>query len=207
MALLLSTTTAFARDNAFQYRSHGSGLCILQSEDTHFIAGCRAFDVDRSELHLGATRVVARNDHAAKDLKTWPKYLGPTRGYSEQVYFSESTSGKDGWATALLTSPDAKSGFAVHYKSKTLPYFTQWKNTVGFEDGYVTGLEPGTGFPNPRSFEEKQGRLVSLDSGEARDFNLKLEGLTSGPRVSQLVNELTQLNHNQIEAMSFDRSS
>lgn len=157
-----------------------------------------------SQLHLGAKRVVARNDHAAQDLESWSKYLGPTPGYSEQVYFSASTAASDGWASALLTSADAQSGFAVHYKPETLPYFTQWKNTVGARDGYVTGLEPGTGFPNPRSFEEKQGRLVALDSGQARDFNLRLEGLTSGPRLGELRNKLSQLNHDRAETSRFD---
>ena len=157
-----------------------------------------------SKLRLGAKRVVARNDHAAKDIESWPNYLGPTPGYSEQVYFSASAGGSDGWATALLTSPDDQRGFAVHYRTETLPYFTQWKNTVGSKDGYVTGLEPGTGFPNPRSFEERQGRLVRLDSGEARDFNLRLEGLTSGPRLGELRNKLSQLNHDQTETLSFD---
>lgn len=157
-----------------------------------------------SQLQLGAKRVVARNDHAANDLESWPKYLGPTAGYSEQVYFSSSVAGADGWATALLTSPDSQRGFAVHYKPETLPYFTQWKNTVGVKDGYVTGLEPGTGFPNPRSFEEQHGRLVALDSGGVRDFNLQLEGLTSGPRLGELRNKLSQLNHNQTETSRFD---
>ncbi len=148
-------------------------------------------------------RVVARNAHAAKDLESWSKYLGPTPGYSEQVYFSSSVADSDGWAAALLTAPDSQSGFAVHYKADTLPFFTQWKNTVGSRDGYVTGLEPGTGFPNPRSFEEQHGRVVTLDKGGVRDFNLKLEGLTSGPRLGELRNKLGQLNKNRTETSSF----
>ncbi len=157
-----------------------------------------------SKMHLGAKRIVARNDHAAQDLNNWSKYLGPTPGYSEQVYFSASSAGSDGWATALLTSPDEQQGFAVHYKADSLPYFTQWKNTVGVNDGYVTGLEPGTGFPNPRSFEEAKGRLVALDKGGATDFNLRLEGVTSGPRLGELRNKLSQLNHDQTETSRFD---
>ncbi len=157
-----------------------------------------------SRLHLGARQVVARNEQAAQDLESWQNYLGPTPKFSEQVYFSSSAPRSDGWATALLTSPDEQRGFAVHYKADTLPFFTQWKNTVGSQDGYVTGLEPGTGFPNPRSFEEEHGRVVTLDSGSIRDFNLRLEGLTSGPRLGELRKELSQLNHNQTETSRFD---
>ncbi len=73
-----------------------------------------------SQLYLGADRVVARNDHADKDIKSWSKYLGPDPGYSEQVYFSASVAGPSGWASALLTSPDAQRGFAVHYNPESL---------------------------------------------------------------------------------------
>jgi hypothetical protein len=36
---------------------------------------------------------------------------------------------------------------------------------VALEDGYVVGIEPGTNFPNPRSFETKEGRIVKLSPG------------------------------------------
>ena len=40
--------------------------------------------------------------------------------------------------------------------------FSQWKNTASTDDGYVTGLEPGTDHPNSKTFERDQGRLLSL---------------------------------------------
>lgn len=61
------------------------------------------------------------------------------------------------------------------FKTVPCPYFTLWKNTASEATGYVTGLEPGTGFPNPRSFEEKQGRLVEFQPGESRTYELKIE--------------------------------
>ncbi len=85
-------------------------------------------------------------NHAADDLDDWSTYLPPTPGYVEQVYFSSPTAAADGWATTLLASENRSRGFAVHYKTDTLPYFSQWKNTVGSADGYVTGLEPVTAF-------------------------------------------------------------
>ncbi|MCC6507863.1 MAG: aldose 1-epimerase family protein [Pirellulaceae bacterium] len=153
-----------------------------------------------AQLVTGAKRIVARNEHAANDIATWSKYLDPTPGYAEQVYFSASAPAADGWASAVLGSADKSRGFAVHYQTDTLPYFTQWKNTVGANDGYVTGLEPGTGFPNPRSYEEKQGRVVTLDRGETRDFNLKLEGITTAERLRELSAPLS----GQPELVPFD---
>jgi len=39
----------------------------------------------------------------------------------------------------------------------------------------VTGLEPGTNYPNPRSFEEARRRVVSLEPGASVTFELALE--------------------------------
>jgi hypothetical protein len=155
-------------------------------------------------MHLSAPRVVARNKHAASNLNNWQNYLEPTPGFSEQVYFTASQAGEDGWARSLLAAPDQSSGFAVHYQIDTLPYFTQWKNTVAEQDGYVTGLEPGTGFPNPRTFEQAKGRLVQLQPGESRDFRLKLEATRSAERVAQLKSEIERSRNGVAELSRFD---
>ncbi|MFM8826111.1 MAG: DUF4432 family protein, partial [Actinomycetota bacterium] len=51
------------------------------------------------------------------------------------------------------------------------------KNQGGLADGYVTGLEPGTNYPNPRSFEETQGRVVPLAPHASVSFDLAVEHL------------------------------
>ena len=50
----------------------------------------------------------------------------------------------------------------LEFRNDQLPAFTLWKNTAGFRDGYVTGLEPGTNYPNPRPFEQARNRVVQL---------------------------------------------
>lgn len=158
-------------------------------------AGCKA--------HVAADKVVARNEHAARGVSNWQEYAGPQAGFEEQVYFFEGLADKAGWSQALLTSPDAKRGFGVHFKTDTLPYFTQWKNTVAESDGYVTGLEPGTGFPNPRSFEQQQGRLVELQPGESREFQLRLEAMQSAERVAEVVNEIGEISGQAMATSEF----
>ena len=155
-------------------------------------------------MHCASKRIVARDQHAADDLASWSTYLPPTPGYVEQVYFSSPTAAADGWATTLLASKNRSRAFAVHYKTDTLPYFSQWKNTVGSADGYVTGLEPGTGFPNPRSFEEQQGRVVALAAGQSIEFNLRLEGINRPDRVTQLIAEVDKLRGGEPEKVPFD---
>ncbi|GIW96943.1 MAG: DUF4432 domain-containing protein [Pirellulaceae bacterium] len=128
-----------------------------------------------SRLNISAPRVVARDARAAEDLASWEHYLGPTAGYAEQVYFFQPRAIDGPWATAMLTSPDEELGVCVHFDPRTLPFFSQWKHTAAQADGYVTGLEPGTGFPNPRSFEQQHGRVVAMQAGETREFRLQLE--------------------------------
>jgi hypothetical protein len=41
-----------------------------------------------------------------------------------------------------------------------------WRNTPAEADGYVLGIEPGTNYPNPRTFEMRHGRVVLLKPGE-----------------------------------------
>ena len=57
-------------------------------------------------------------------------------------------------------------GFAV----AELPYVTLWKNLTALDEGYVTGLEPGTGFPYTRRLEREAGRVPKLKPGETRRF-------------------------------------
>ncbi len=155
-------------------------------------------------MHSAAKRIVARNEHAADGLKTWQTYLKPTAGYNEQVYFSSPVAGPDGMTTALLASAKRDKAFAVHYKTDTLPYFTQWKNTVGSSDGYVTGLEPGTGFPNTRPFEAEQGRVVALEGGKSVEFHVRLEATSKAERVKQLIADVDRHRGGDAETIAFD---
>jgi hypothetical protein len=42
-------------------------------------------------------------------------------------------------------------------------------------DGFVTGLEPATNFPNPRTFEQEQGRVIVLKPGASAHFDVTLD--------------------------------
>jgi hypothetical protein len=61
-----------------------------------------------------------------------------------------------------------------------LPCYTLWKNTTTSPDGYATGLEPATNFPNRRTFEGQRGRVVRLQPGGRVRFALGLE-IHAGP--------------------------
>lgn len=119
--------------------------------------------------------VAPRDPRAAEGIDDWDRCLGPEAGYREQVYFGKPLADDKHWSTAMLTNADSSLGYSVHFDTRTLPAVTFWKNTAAVEDGYVLGLEPATGFPNTKSFEEQQHRVVRLQGGESRCLRLKLE--------------------------------
>jgi galactose mutarotase-like enzyme len=154
------------------------------------------------QFHLPAQQIVARNPRAEEGLVHWNQYLGPTAGYAEQVYFAQPRADTAGWVNTMLHNSSRTQGVAVCYRNETLPYFTLWKNTADTATGYVTGLEPGTGFPNPRSFEEQQQRLLSLAAGESRHYDLLLKGLDSSS-ILQLKAAQQELSGKEPELCAF----
>ncbi|MEC8556440.1 MAG: aldose 1-epimerase family protein [Planctomycetota bacterium] len=157
-----------------------------------------------SKVDVSASKVVARNAHAASDLEIWNTYPGPVAGYEEQVYFFAGKANEQGWAQAVVANAADSQGVSVRYKTDTLPFFTQWKNTVAREDGFVTGLEPGTGFPNPRSFEEEKGRVVSLGPQESVEFNIRIEGLGDARQIAAARKGIEELTGGRVAASGFD---
>ena len=65
----------------------------------------------------------------------------------------------------MLYNHTADRALALRFNRQELPCFTVWKNTAALEDGYVTGLEPATNFPNFKSFERSQTLLMPSDYG------------------------------------------
>jgi Domain of unknown function (DUF4432) len=119
--------------------------------------------------------LVPRTPRAASGIKTWDSYSAPEPGFDEMVYFFELNADGDGTTRTLLKNAHATRGVSLVFNKKQLPWFTLWKDTAGEPDGYVTGLEPGTNFPNPRSFETGKGRVVKLAPGEKQRFDVTVE--------------------------------
>jgi hypothetical protein len=125
------------------------------------------------------------NDHAAKDLKNFATYQAPTAGYVEQVYCIFPYADKGGRTTIMLHNAAGDKAVTMSWPLKQLPYLTQWKNTLTEKDGYVTGLEPGTGFPYNRRVERKYGRVPKLSAGQSRSFAIDFAVLSGSAEVQK----------------------
>lgn len=144
-------------------------------------------------------KLVPRNLHAATGLDAWEDYSAPTAGFEEQVYFLELAGDASGETKTVLKNSQDTSGVAVRHNVNQLPCFSLWKNTTAVEDGYVTGLEPATNFPNPRSFEGRQDRVVKIPAHQQTTFHVGLDFLTHADAVAQAEADVRRLAPDEVK--------
>lgn len=125
---------------------------------------------------VAPTREVAPRDaRAVEDIATYDTYLGPTTGYVEQCYWYDLLADKDNRTQVLLRNAHGDKGISLHFNKRELPCFTVWKNTQAEIDGYVTGLEPATNYPNLKTFERQQGRVVNIPPGGSYSATVEIQ--------------------------------
>ncbi|MBD3675754.1 MAG: aldose 1-epimerase family protein [Planctomycetaceae bacterium] len=129
---------------------------------------------DDSEVLVPFTEMSPRDERGAEGVETWNRYQPPEMGYAEQVYFFKPASDDDGNGQILLQNEAENIGLHLTFQTETLPFLALWKNTLPHQDGYVTGMEPCTDFPNHRSEERQAGRLKSIDGGASVTHQLQL---------------------------------
>jgi hypothetical protein len=124
---------------------------------------------------LPVLRGAPRDAAAAGEVSKWDTYGPEAPGSAEAVFYFDLAADDAGRTAALLHNAAADRGVSLEFNKTQLPCFSLWKNRQAAIDGYVTGLEPGTNFPNRRSFEKEKGRVIVLGPGQSRTFELALE--------------------------------
>ncbi len=130
---------------------------------------------------------------AAEGIETYDTYAGPKTGFTEQVYCYDTLADAQGRTLAMLYNAAADRGMVLRYNRTELPCFTVWRNTAAVEDGYVTGLEPGTNFPNLKTFERQQSRVLVLPPGKKWEAKWTLEMHDTAPGVAAVLAEIVSL--------------
>ncbi len=168
-----------AYDQEFQIIYHANYAAPLLEGGSRFVAA--------------AKEVRPFNAHAAKSLATFNEYVAPTKGFVEQVYGILPFADDKNRTTVMLKNAAGDKAVSMGYSIEQLPYFTLWKNTTAMEEGYVTGLEPGTGFPANRSIERQAGRVPKLNPGETRRFAIDFGIHTGKQNVEQMAARISKL--------------
>jgi hypothetical protein len=138
-------------------------------------------------------KVTPFNDHAAKDVQRYDQYPGPTPGYVEQVYGLVPLADRSGRTVVMIRNKAADRAASLRFDTHELPFLTLWKNTVLREDGYVTGIEPGTNYPNNRRIERKLGRVSSLSPGASYFMTIDFTIYVGTAEVGQVAQEITRI--------------
>ncbi len=148
-------------DQEFQIIYHANFGKPLLGENARVIAPVRG--------------IAPMNSHAGGGIEDYGRYQGPTTGFIEQVYLVEPFADENGRSAAVLHNAAGDRAVLLSWNTAQLPYLTIWKNTASEASGYVTGIEPGTGFPFNRRVERSFGRVPKLGPGQSRAFDLEFE--------------------------------
>ncbi|HEX3999802.1 MAG TPA: aldose 1-epimerase family protein [Pirellulales bacterium] len=145
-----------------------------------------------SRIIAPVRRMMPRDAAAARGLDEWDRFGEPHPG-GEQCYYFQLLAEPDHRSRVLLRNAAGDRGVNLRFSTAELPCFTLWKNPPPRQDGYVTGLEPGTNFPNVRSFEAEHGRVRRLTPGETVRFEFAIEAHGDRASVAQAESAIERL--------------
>ena len=128
-----------------------------------------------------------------EDIKTWDVYRGYVPGYVEQCYFMDLAAGKDGKTMSMIQTAKGDKAVILRWTKSQLPHFCLWKHTAGQEEGYVSGMEPATNFPNQKVFERQNGRVITLKPGECYDIDLEMQVAMTAAKVGEAQKQIAAL--------------
>lgn len=127
-----------------------------------------------SAIHAPTLQSNPRDAAAEEEAEQWMRMKAPTGGFAERVYLHEMRPDDEGYVTVALVNedfPGGPFGIWIRYASENLPCFTEWK--MNGRQTYVCGLEPGNCYPLGRAAERAAGRLVTLEPGEERVYEIE----------------------------------
>lgn len=139
-----------------------------------------------SRIVTSFDEIAPYDDHAATGIDDWDACSSGTPGFVEQCYFFRPRPIVDRRAQVLLRNATGDRAACLSFDVGELPCLTLWKYLAGPGDGYVVGLEPSSNFPNPKSFEQQQGRVVALTPGQSRRASLRFEYLGDCAAIADL---------------------
>jgi hypothetical protein len=183
------TTSIAWRDEVENFGGCEAGMQML------YHANIGLPQLDEGSRVLLPVSAIANGDATTSPeaIANWDVYPGPQAGFRQEVYYLHPLGDQNGASQALLKKADGSSAVQLKFNVRELPCFTLWRNSVAESDGYVTGIEPGTNFPNERSLEEKAGRVVRLRSGQRWRAEVELQWLLDRTAIEQSAQSIAQL--------------
>lgn len=150
-----------------------------------------------AKVTAAASEISPFNDYAKAGLKGWQTYQGPTKDYDEMVFNLKPIGDAQGHSLAVLHNQAGNLGVAVGYNVQQLPVLTLWKNTDTKQQGYVTGIEPGTSYAYNTKYQRPLGLVPTLQPGETKSFDLSYTLLLDAEDTRQALAEVARIQGKQ----------
>ena len=143
---------------------------------------------------LPFSEVAPRDARSAEGAAEIDRYYGRTPGFVQQAYWIRPAARPGDTATlAALVNASRTAAAVVRFDVGELRCFSLWKNMAGERDGYATGMEPGTNFPNLKSVERDAGRVVELSAGGEYAAALTLKVASGEEAVAAVESEVAEI--------------
>lgn len=139
------------------------------------------------------SKMCPRDQNAINELEEWDSFVEPVSGKAETCYFFDLLANENDETNVALINSEQDRGVSLSFNKSDFPYFILWKTQRPNGDIYVSGMEPAVNFPNTRSFEKKNGRLVALGPKETKSFRLEFDILANRSEVNQCVSRIKEL--------------
>ena len=150
----------------------------------------RPFLEEGSRLVAAIVESAPRDAHSAAAADRLDVYSGPVTVFTEEAFFFELAADASGRSNVMLRNAAGDRGLSLSFPKQQLPCFTLWKNTQAEADGFVTGLEPGTNYPNLKTFERDRGRVIQLQPGESYQTSIEMRIHDSADAVTQVEEQI-----------------
>jgi len=140
-------------------------------------------------------QVTPANQITVKRLDHITDYLGPSPDNSQEEFNIQLWGDDKGLTQVMLHNEKVDRGVSMSFSIEQLPYFVLWKNMAPVESGYVTGLEPATGFAQNRRIQRHFGRVPKLGAGESRRFTIDFTFLNTKLDVKRIIDTIAGIQN------------
>lgn len=120
-----------------------------------------------------------------KNFRTCPPPQDAHSGDGEAVAFIDPRADGKGECECGLYNAGARVALTLRFNKSQLPSLTNWQHWGKGE--YVVGLEPGTNPPSGQAAARKENKLIFLQPGETRSYDLEFRIINDETRINDLL--------------------
>ena len=139
------------------------------------------------------SRGMEMDDAVFNDNHNYKKCSKPLKshvGGGEACGFINVAADSKGFCTVGLHNERLNMAVAIKYKKKQLPCLANWQHWGPGE--YVTALEPGTNPPTGQNKARKEKKLIHIEPGESRTYDLEIAVLTGQRQIIKFLSSAAQ---------------